>query len=55
VKSEAFSIDEAARGANPYCGHESHNNNCQCCVWAYEMRRRGFDVIAKPQQKKYDQ
>lgn len=22
------------------------NNNCQCCVVAYEMRRRGFDVKA---------
>lgn len=53
--TQAFNIGEAARGANPYYGHSSHNNNCQCCVWAYEMRRRGFDVIACPQQVEFDE
>ena len=26
----------------------AHMNNCQRCVPAYEMRRRGMDVVAKP-------
>lgn len=54
-QQKEFSIEDAARGANPYYGHPSHINNCQCCVWAYEMRRRGFDVIAGPQQLAFDQ
>ena len=29
---------------------ESYQLNCQRCVIAYEARRRGFDVIAKPKQ-----
>lgn len=29
-------------------GNPGYKQNCQRCVAAYEMRRRGYDVIAKP-------
>lgn len=40
-------------------GNPEYTRNCQRCVSAYEMRRRGFDVVAKPlpdikQQEKDD-
>lgn len=39
----------AATGANPgYAANSSYKINCQRCVQTYEMRRRGYDVIAKP-------
>ena len=34
---------------NPHYGEgREYQENCQRCVVAYEMRRRGYDVIAKP-------
>ena len=39
-------------GANPFYDplskDESYSRNCQTCVVAYEMRRRGYDVMAGP-------
>lgn len=40
------------RRANPFYDplskDESYSRNCQTCVVAYEMRRRGYDVMAGP-------
>lgn len=37
---------------NPKYGTDyQYNVNCQRCVQAYEYRRRGFDVVAKPKPK----
>lgn len=41
---------DALRGTNPgySSGEASYRYNCQRCVVAYELRRRGLDVVAKP-------
>lgn len=40
---------EAMKGANPrYNLDLSYKINCQRCVPTYEMRRRGYDVVANP-------
>lgn len=41
---------KAAEGANPYYSdrYDAYSENCQRCVVAYELRRRGYDVIAQP-------
>ena len=40
---------EAARGANPhYMDGEEYRINCQKTVYAYELRRRGYNVEALP-------
>lgn len=43
-------INENAAKSNPayHSGNPAYRQNCQRCVAAYEMRRRGYDVIAKP-------
>lgn len=42
-------IPRALAGANPRYGDNWRwTNNCQRCIAAYEMRRRGFDVEALP-------
>ena len=43
-------IDENIAKTNPAysSGNPAYRQNCQRCVAAYEMRRRGYDVIAKP-------
>lgn len=42
-------IDDCYDTANPHYGEgKEYELNCQRCVIAYEARRRGFDVIAKP-------
>ena len=46
-KNAPMTLTEAVKGANPY--YEEGNQykvNCQRCVQAYELRRRGYDVIA---------
>lgn len=44
-----LSMLDAAKGANPrYTMGLNYKVNCQRCVQTYEMRRRGYDVIAKP-------
>lgn len=43
-----FSVADAVSGANPnYSRGLEYRMNCQRCVQAYELRRRGYDVIAK--------
>ncbi len=42
-------IDDNVRDTNPaFKKGPEYQQNCQRCVAAYEMRRRGYDVIAKP-------
>lgn len=42
-------IQDAVTGANPnYKPRTPYSVNCQRCVQAYEFRRCGYDVIAKP-------
>lgn len=43
-------INENIMNTNPAYknGGPAYRQNCQRCVAAYEMRRRGYDVIAKP-------
>lgn len=44
-------IQKAATLANPKYREEGHGNkytsNCQRCIFAYELRRRGYDVEAR--------
>ena len=51
-KGKPLSIQKALEGANPFYstrGAEGDfSENCQRCVAAYEMRRRGYDVVALP-------
>lgn len=42
-------IDTDVKASNPhYSEGLKYQDNCQRCVWAYEMRRRGYDVEALP-------
>ena len=47
-KGEPMTFDEMVRSSiNPSLEYENKNSgNCQCCVGAAEMRRRGYDVSA---------
>ena len=48
-KGMAMSMSDAVKGANPfYSTAREYKINCQRCVQTYELRRRGYDVIAKP-------
>lgn len=48
-KGTSMVIQDAVKGANPnYSRGSAYGVNCQRCVQAYEFRRRGYDVIAKP-------
>lgn len=38
----------ANSNAQNYDKDENYQRNCQRCVWAYELQRRGYDVEAKP-------
>lgn len=47
-KSKPFSIENATKNANiDYDKGIGYQVNCQRCVQAYELRRRGYDVTAK--------
>ena len=50
MQSSASSADQNIALTNPgyRSGKAGYSQNCQRCVPAYEMRRRGYDVIAKP-------
>ena len=53
-KGAAIGIQDALKGANPFCGGGAQGNyteNCQRAVVAYELRRRGYDVVALPTYK----
>lgn len=49
-KARIFTADEDLKATNPnyVSGEYKWRNNCQRCVSAYEMRRRGYNVTAKP-------
>ena len=48
-KGTSMAILDAVKGANPnYSRGSAYGVNCQRCVQAYEFRRRGYDVVAKP-------
>lgn len=52
AKGSPMSIADALSGANPnYSPNTQYGVNCQRCVQAYELRRRGYDVTAKPKPK----
>lgn len=54
-KGTPFSIQEAAQYANPeYKAGGAYRENCQRCVAAYELRRRGYDVEALPKNMSND-
>jgi len=46
---KAATIDEALKNTNPhYYEGKEWQYNCQRCIFAYEMQRRGYDVEALP-------
>jgi hypothetical protein len=45
---DSIESDLAATNPGFKSGQSKYTQNCQRCVVAYEMRRRGYDVIAKP-------
>lgn len=48
AKGQPMSPEDAASGTNPNYGNgREWGLNCQRCVIAYEMRRRGYDVEAQ--------
>lgn len=51
-KGAPYSPEEAAIGANPhYRDGEEYRINCQRCIYAWEMRRRGYNVEALPNNR----
>ena len=51
-KGTPMSMSDGIKGANPYYSTAlEYKINCQRCVQTYELRRRGYDVIAKPKPK----
>lgn len=49
-KGKSITVSSSYEKANPYFSREydEYSANCQRCVVAYEMRRRGYDVMAMP-------
>ncbi len=47
-KAIDVSKDNAVLNANPNRGKEGYDKNCPNCACAYELRKRGFDVVARP-------
>ncbi len=56
LKEETGEWAEDIKATNPgfASGKWEYRNNCQRCVSACEMRRRGFDVVAKPKPRGSD-
>ena len=50
TKGRPMGMERALSGANPYYSgnYREYSENCQRAVVAYELRRRGYDVIAQP-------
>lgn len=49
TRGKAKTVDQALKDTNPhYSEGREWRNNCQRCVYAYEMGRRGYDVEARP-------
>lgn len=54
-KGTSIAVQDAVKGANPnYSRGSAYGVNCQRCVQAYELRRRGYDVIARPRPSTND-
>lgn len=48
-RGKSASVEEALSRTNPhYREGREWQQNCQRCIFAYEMQRRGYDVEAKP-------
>ena len=48
-KGKAKTIDDALANTNPnHKKGREYRENCQRCIYAYELRRRGYDVEALP-------
>lgn len=48
-RGKPMSMADALKGSNPnYSKGRQWKQNCQRCVCAYELRRRGYDVAAMP-------
>ena len=47
IKKKKSSISEDLKAVNP----SGSQHNCMLCTAAFEMRRRGYDVVAKPSHK----
>lgn len=59
-KEKETTFEEDCAGANPAYKYESSSNgpyhiNCQRCIAAYDLRRRGYDVEALPRIEKWDE
>jgi len=51
-RGKPMSIKRAYEGANPsFAKGRQWKRNCQRCVCAYELRRRGYDVVAMPKMQ----
>lgn len=49
ASTTAVSSELAVQRTNPnYSKGREYQENCQRCVWAYELQRRGYDVEALP-------
>jgi len=50
TKGKPYSIDNALKNVNPNfsTSYSEYSENCQRCVVAYELRRRGYNVTALP-------
>lgn len=53
-QTEKMNISDAVNANPNFSKNSAYKNNCQRCVQAYELRRRGYDVIAKQQMGKGD-
>lgn len=53
AKGKPYSIDNALKNVNPNHSYDysEYSENCQRCVVAYELRRRGYNVTALPTYK----
>lgn len=53
-QTEKMNITDAVNANPNFSKNSAYKNNCQRCVQTYELRRRGYNVIAKPQMGKGD-
>lgn len=56
LKKKATTLDEDQAAINPNykSGTIDYTKNCSYCALAYDLRRRGYDVEAKPKNHRYD-
>jgi hypothetical protein len=53
LKTEATTLDEDMRAINPKFSSDKdnlYNQNCAVCTLAYDLRRRGYDVMAASEE-----